>query len=76
MGESAQAQEMFMQLLGVVPTDAAILSRLGQMFDAENDKAQAFQYNYDVKNSYHSLSWLINYVQFSSLTVIILQILR
>ncbi|CAD5117479.1 DgyrCDS6248 [Dimorphilus gyrociliatus] len=47
MGENAQAQEMFMQLLGVVPTDAAILARLGQMFDAENDKAQAFQYNYD-----------------------------
>ena len=37
-----------MQLVGIVPTDAAILQRLGEMYDAEGDKSQAFQYHYDV----------------------------
>ena len=48
MGESAQATEWFLQLLGVVPTDASILQRMGEMCDAEGDKSQAFQYHYDV----------------------------
>lgn len=48
MGESAQATEWFLQLLGVVPTDAGILQRMGEMCDAEGDKSQAFQYHYDV----------------------------
>ena len=48
MDESAQATEWFLQLLGVVPTDASILQRMGEMCDAEGDKSQAFQYHYDV----------------------------
>ena len=48
MGEPAQATEWFLQLLGVVPTDATILQRMGEMCDAEGDKSQAFQYHYDV----------------------------
>ena len=36
-----------MQLIGIVPSDAAILQRLGEMYDAEGDKSQAFQYHYD-----------------------------
>ena len=51
MGESAQATEWFLQLLGVVPTDASILQRMGEMCDAEGDKSQAFQYHYDVSNT-------------------------
>lgn len=38
----------FMQLIGVVPSDATVLQRLGEMYDAEGDKSQAFQYHYDV----------------------------
>lgn len=38
----------FLQLVGIVPTDAAILQRLGEMYDADGDKSQAFQYHYDV----------------------------
>ena len=38
----------FMQLIGIVPSDASILQRLGEMYDAEGDKSQAFQYHYDV----------------------------
>lgn len=38
----------FLQLVGVVPTDAVVLQRLGEMYDADGDKSQAFQYHYDV----------------------------
>ena len=38
----------FLQLLGVVPSDANVLQRLGEMYDHEGDKSQAFQYHYDV----------------------------
>lgn len=51
MGESAQSTEWFLQLLGIVPTDACILKRMGEMCDAEGDKSQAFQYHYDVSSS-------------------------
>jgi intraflagellar transport protein 88 len=47
LGESAQAREWLIQLLGVVPTDAVIEKRLGEMFDAEGDKSEAFTYYYN-----------------------------
>ena len=40
----------FMQLIGIVPSDAAVLQRLGEMYDQEDDKSQAFQYYYDVSS--------------------------
>ena len=51
LGDNAQAIEWFMQLIGIVPTDATILQRLGEMYDNEGDKSQAFQYHYDVSKS-------------------------
>jgi len=41
----------YIQLLGVVPTDAIIEKRLGEMFDADGDKTEAYTYFYNV-NSY------------------------
>jgi len=41
----------FLQLVGIVPSDAMILQRLGEMYDAEGDKSQAFQFHYDVRSS-------------------------
>jgi len=38
----------YIQLLGIVPTDALIEKRLGEMFDAEGDKTEAFTYFYNV----------------------------
>lgn len=38
----------FMQLIGVVPTDCAVLARMGEIYDNDGDKSQAFQYYYDV----------------------------
>ena len=40
----------YIQLLGVVPTDAIIEKRLGEMFDAEGDKTEAFTYFYNVNS--------------------------
>lgn len=39
-----------MQLIGVVPTDPAVLARMGELYDSEGDKGQAFQYHYDVSS--------------------------
>ena len=33
-----------------MPSDAMILQRLGEMYDAEGDKSQAFQFHYDVRS--------------------------
>jgi len=38
----------YIQLLGIVPTDAVIEKRLGEMFDAEGDKTEAYTYFYNV----------------------------
>jgi hypothetical protein len=38
-----------MQLIGVVPSDPSVLARLGELYDNEGDKSQAFQYYYDVR---------------------------
>ena len=44
LGEREKAAEWFIQLLSVVPTDAGVLRRLGQLCDADGDQAQAFHY--------------------------------
>jgi len=56
VGERQKAVEWFVQLLSVVPTDAGVLRRLGQLHDADGDKAQALHYfsdshRYDPKTS-------------------------
>lgn len=38
----------FLQLLGIIPTDAGILQKLGEIFDGENDKQQAYHYHFEV----------------------------
>ena len=48
--DTAQATEWFMQLIGIVPTDPAILARLGELYDNEGDKSQAYQYHYEVRH--------------------------
>lgn len=48
MEDPNQAIEWLMQLISVVPTDSRILSKLGELYDSEGDKSQAFQYYYEV----------------------------
>ena len=37
-----------MQLIGVVSSDPSVLARMGELYDNEGDKSQAFQYYFDV----------------------------
>ncbi|MGH0135920.1 UNVERIFIED_CONTAM: hypothetical protein FKN15_061915 [Acipenser sinensis] len=46
-----QAIEWLMQLISVAPTDPQALAKLGELYDNEGDKSQAFQYYYE------ALSW-------------------
>lgn len=39
----------YMQLVSVVPTDPSVLSKLGELYDSEQDKSQAFQYHFEVR---------------------------
>lgn len=48
MEDPNQAIEWLMQLISVVPTDSRALSKLGELYDSEGDKSQAFQYYYEV----------------------------
>ena len=36
-----------MQLVSLVPTDPRVLQRLGELYDGDNDRSQAFQYYYE-----------------------------
>ncbi|EGV92229.1 Intraflagellar transport protein 88-like [Cricetulus griseus] len=47
MEDPNQAIEWLMQLISVVPTDSQALSKLGELYDSEGDKSQAFQYYYE-----------------------------
>ncbi|KAG8524695.1 Intraflagellar transport protein 88, partial [Galemys pyrenaicus] len=47
MEDPNQAIEWLMQLISVVPTDSRALSKLGELYDSEGDKSQAFQYYYE-----------------------------
>ena len=54
----------FMQLISLVPTDPGVLQRMGEMYDSDNDRSQAFQYYCEVSNLldsgcfYTVLCWL------------------
>ena len=39
----------YMQLVSLVPTDPAALAKLGEIYDGLQDKSQAFQYHYEVR---------------------------
>ncbi|KPP59966.1 intraflagellar transport protein 88-like, partial [Scleropages formosus] len=42
--DPTQAIEWLMQLISVTPTDPRVLAKLGELYDSEGDKSQAFQY--------------------------------
>lgn len=44
-----QAIEWLMQLISVTPTDPHVLAKLGELYDSEGDKSQAFQYYYEAR---------------------------
>ena len=38
----------FIQLVTLIPTDPGVLQRLGEIYDNNSDRSQAFQYYYEV----------------------------
>lgn len=40
-----------MQVISVTPTDPHALAKLGELYDSEGDKSQAFQHYYEVKEA-------------------------
>ena len=65
VGERQKAAEWFVQLLSVVPRDAGVLRRLGQLYDADGDVNQALHYFLDSHRQDPSnvavVEWLGNY---------------
>lgn len=47
--DSAQALELYSQASSLVPNDPGILLKLGELYDSEGDKSQAFQFIHEVK---------------------------
>lgn len=47
MGDINQAVEWYFQVIGLTPTDPAVLQKLGAIYDNDGDKQQAYQYNFD-----------------------------
>lgn len=50
--------EWLMQLIRVTPTDPQVMAELGELYDIEGDKSQAFQYYYEVSLSQRSTGTL------------------
>ncbi|TKS67688.1 Intraflagellar transport protein 88 -like protein [Collichthys lucidus] len=57
-----QAIEWLMQVISVTPTDPQVLAKLGELYDGEGDKSQAFQHYYESFRYYPSnidvIEWL------------------
>ncbi|XP_050301604.1 intraflagellar transport protein 88 homolog [Anthonomus grandis grandis] len=65
IGDTEAAADTYQQLLGLVPTDAKALQKLGELFDQEGDKQQAHHYHIDSFRYYPSnlsvIEWLGSY---------------
>lgn len=48
IGDTEAASESYQQLIGLVPTDAHALQKMGELYDHEGDKQQAYHYHFDV----------------------------
>lgn len=48
LGDMEAASEAYQQLLGLVPADANVLQKLGELYDHEGDKQQAHHYYSEV----------------------------
>lgn len=51
--DSSQAIDLYTQAHNLAPTDPGILAKLGELYDKEGDKSQAFQCHYDVRIRHH-----------------------
>lgn len=49
VGDIEASAEAYQQLLGLVPTDATVLQKIGELYDHEGDKQQAHHYHAEVR---------------------------
>ncbi|XP_066250634.1 intraflagellar transport protein 88 homolog [Euwallacea similis] len=65
IGDAEAAIDTYQQLLGLAPTDAKALQKLGELFDQEGDKQQAHHYHSDSFRYYPGnlsvIEWLGSY---------------
>ncbi|KAJ8973762.1 hypothetical protein NQ317_017564 [Molorchus minor] len=65
IGDNEAAADTYQQLLGLVPTDARALQKLGELYDNEGDKQQAHHYHNDSFRYYPAnlsvIDWLGSY---------------
>ncbi|CAG9770980.1 unnamed protein product [Ceutorhynchus assimilis] len=65
IGDVEAATDTYQQLLGLAPTDAKALQKLGELFDHEGDKQQAHHYHVDSFRYYPAnlsvIEWLGSY---------------
>jgi len=56
---------LFMQVIGLVPTDPGMLQKMGLIYDNEGDKQQAYQYHFDsyryFPSNLEAIDWLGSY---------------
>lgn len=50
-----QAENWYMQALRAYPKDSELLKSIGNIFDEQADRSQAFQYYHDVRCSFYEL---------------------
>jgi intraflagellar transport protein 88 len=48
--DSAQALELYSQASSLVPNDPGLLLKLGELYDSEGDKSQAFQFIHEARH--------------------------
>lgn len=65
IGDTEAAADTYQQLLGLTPTDAKALQKLGELFDHEGDKQQARHYHVDsfryYPGNFSVIDWLGSY---------------
>lgn len=65
LGDRDRAVKWFVQLIGVVPSDAGILARLGWLAEDDDDRTRAFHYLHDSfrydPNDVRVIEWLGKY---------------
>jgi intraflagellar transport protein 88 len=47
-----QSLSWFMQALSAHPKDSELLKKIGNIYDEQSEKSQAFQYYHDVRNNF------------------------
>lgn len=62
MGDYSAALEWYHQLLGIVQTDAGVLRKVGEIYEAKSERQQAFHYHLESYRLYPCDFSVINWI--------------